>query len=112
MIRRPPRSTLFPYTTLFRSDDGAHGGENPGRALRLPVGRRPSRQPRGAGVRRRDLRISRFRVRAHGRVSMNLPEVDAHDREAPIFAPGAFRLTDAEADLIGRARRFGARVLA
>src|SRR2546430_8222 len=24
MIRRPPRSTLFPYTTLFRSDaDGA-----------------------------------------------------------------------------------------
>src|SRR3712207_8814445 len=24
MIRRPPRSTLFPYTTLFRS--GRHGG--------------------------------------------------------------------------------------
>src|SRR5260370_26635840 len=23
MIRRPPRSTLFPYTTLFRSDRGA-----------------------------------------------------------------------------------------
>src|SRR5262245_64335102 len=23
MIRRPPRSTLFPYTTLFRSKDGA-----------------------------------------------------------------------------------------
>src|SRR3712207_6871140 len=23
MIRRPPRSTLFPYTTLFRSDWGA-----------------------------------------------------------------------------------------
>src|SRR2546428_6054333 len=23
MIRRPPRSTLFPYTTLFRSDDWA-----------------------------------------------------------------------------------------
>src|SRR5689334_24681185 len=28
MIRRPPRSTLFPYTTLFRS--------RAGRALRLP----------------------------------------------------------------------------
>src|SRR3712207_5460815 len=27
MIRRPPRSTLFPYTTLFRSDlAGADGG--------------------------------------------------------------------------------------
>src|SRR3712207_7656661 len=23
MIRRPPRSTLFPYTTLFRSEKGA-----------------------------------------------------------------------------------------
>src|SRR2546426_9097960 len=26
MIRRPPRSTLFPYTTLFRSDARAYGG--------------------------------------------------------------------------------------
>src|SRR2546430_2879462 len=25
MIRRPPRSTLFPYTTLFRSLDHEHG---------------------------------------------------------------------------------------
>src|SRR6516162_10860989 len=25
MIRRPPRSTLFPYTTLFRSPDPYHG---------------------------------------------------------------------------------------
>src|SRR3712207_7050078 len=24
MIRRPPRSTLFPYTTLFRSTDGIY----------------------------------------------------------------------------------------
>ena len=24
MLRRPPRSTLFPYTTLFRSADSAH----------------------------------------------------------------------------------------
>src|SRR3712207_7807065 len=26
MIRRPPRSTLFPYTTLFRSDGGGVPG--------------------------------------------------------------------------------------
>src|SRR2546429_9824901 len=26
MIRRPPRSTLFPYTTLFRSPDRFRGG--------------------------------------------------------------------------------------
>src|SRR2546425_8878018 len=28
MIRRPPRSTLFPYTTLFRSPDGRTGHAN------------------------------------------------------------------------------------
>src|SRR5256885_17087168 len=27
MIRRPPRSTLFPYTTLFRSVEGQHGDD-------------------------------------------------------------------------------------
>src|SRR2546430_3274735 len=26
MIRRPPRSTLFPYTTLFRSESGVQVG--------------------------------------------------------------------------------------
>src|SRR3712207_8921211 len=35
MIRRPPRSTLFPYTTLFRS--------------RLQVGVEPDRVPAGHG---------------------------------------------------------------
>src|SRR5258707_5230426 len=28
MIRRPPRSTLFPYTTLFRSQGGDGRGEH------------------------------------------------------------------------------------
>src|SRR6266542_6997076 len=45
MIRRPPRSTLFPYTTLFRSSPACSGraiddGLAPGR----PAGRR------GAGL--------------------------------------------------------------
>src|SRR3989454_1581755 len=31
MIRRPPRSTLFPYTTLFRSLRGGRGGRRRGR---------------------------------------------------------------------------------
>src|SRR5258707_11763149 len=30
MIRRPPRSTLFPYTTLFRSEDRAASLPLPG----------------------------------------------------------------------------------
>src|SRR2546430_11596317 len=42
MIRRPPRSTLFPYTTLFRS--ATLGWERLQRAPRIAVGRdnRPS----------------------------------------------------------------------
>src|SRR5256885_13368740 len=35
MIRRPPRSTLFPYTTLFRSTRAP----NPEHALTVPPGR-------------------------------------------------------------------------
>src|SRR3989449_6488706 len=45
MIRRPPRSTLFPYTTLFRSLDAEHCREVPGAVRRLrPDEREP--QPR------------------------------------------------------------------
>src|SRR5256885_16500206 len=59
MIRRPPRSTLFPYTTLFRS---LGGGENVfaerqrlyplaadlGQAVPRPAGTRDTRYPRVA----------------------------------------------------------------
>src|SRR2546429_7282341 len=63
MIRRPPRSTLFPYTTLFRSRrPGRLRQELDGVARRTPVGMgaprlgsavsghhaRRARQPRGA----------------------------------------------------------------
>src|SRR3712207_9305555 len=48
MIRRPPRSTLFPYTTLFRSHGGAEvragdrggGAGQRGRVGEVVVGRR------------------------------------------------------------------------
>src|SRR2546427_6057249 len=52
MIRRPPRSTLFPYTTLFRSHrpparrPPAHPGSRRGPAA--PRHRDPA-QPRGGG---------------------------------------------------------------
>src|SRR3712207_8793437 len=49
MIRRPPRSTLFPDTTLFRSGGGGaatgSGGVGPGR-------RRPARRRSPAAARR------------------------------------------------------------
>src|SRR2546423_3726231 len=37
MIRRPPRSTLFPYTTLFRSRPVLHDGDE----LEIVQGRHP-----------------------------------------------------------------------
>src|SRR5256885_3636507 len=45
MIRRPPRSTLFPYTTLFRSPLG-EGHAETDRADRLSVLLRRARDPR------------------------------------------------------------------
>src|SRR3712207_6979100 len=48
MIRRPPRSTLFPYTTLFRSRDLYAGGEwskRPARHGGADIAGQP--QPRG-----------------------------------------------------------------
>src|SRR3712207_8039187 len=46
MIRRPPRSTLFPYTTLFRSEAPRFLTSNQGRALLLchPFGPRQQRE--------------------------------------------------------------------
>src|SRR2546428_6186242 len=42
MIRRPPRSTLFPYTTLFRS----RHGEDAARVRRVAIGRPAGRRVR------------------------------------------------------------------
>src|SRR3712207_8020986 len=39
MIRRPPRSTLFPYTTLLRSDIQPHGDGQPHRDGQPPAPR-------------------------------------------------------------------------
>src|SRR3712207_8348101 len=56
MIRRPPRSTLFPYTTLFRSADGG-GRARARRPDRVRVVPRPAvsagRVGGAAGVRPR-----------------------------------------------------------
>src|SRR5258707_3536789 len=59
MIRRPPRSTLFPYTTLFRSqaqERAKHiGVEHPCIALGRLLGQR-ARFSFGAGIVDRDIR--------------------------------------------------------
>src|SRR2546429_5703849 len=41
MIRRPPRSTLFPYTTLFRSVSAGYPARSPGRAVSAATGAAP-----------------------------------------------------------------------
>src|SRR2546427_9100834 len=60
MIRRPPRSTLFPYTTLFRSRGSGWRGRSLGRSDR--VGRSRS-SPSRASVER--LRQTRSRSEEH-----------------------------------------------
>src|SRR3989442_2859601 len=47
MIRRPPRSTLFPYTTLFRSATDAVGAEQLARRLSAAIEHEPP-EPGGA----------------------------------------------------------------
>src|SRR2546430_5411903 len=49
MIRRPPRSTLFPYTTLFRSRQPQHSGVLAGPLDDLRAGR-GERFENGLGV--------------------------------------------------------------
>src|SRR5687768_18009571 len=48
MIRRPPRSTLFPYTTLFRSPSGAGSFDPRRRRVAVPDAAR-DRGGRGGG---------------------------------------------------------------
>src|SRR3712207_8040932 len=53
MIRRPPRSTLFPYTTLFRSRaEGVPTGVGHVRLHRVPGGPRPEVQAGDVVLRR------------------------------------------------------------
>src|SRR3712207_7138967 len=51
MIRRPPRSTLFPYTTLFRSRATGAADGAPARGARRgrPARGRPGAEPGGGG---------------------------------------------------------------
>src|SRR3989442_2862186 len=67
MIRRPPRSTLFPYTTLFRSHHAVPVGAGPGRLRRPGAGARGvsqlQRQPSGIRRDRKSTRLNSSHVR-------------------------------------------------
>src|SRR3712207_8411981 len=62
MIRRPPRSTLFPYTTLFRSDD------LPAAAAATAVAS-VQRQQRPQAAHRGGERVAEAHPHAHGRAA-------------------------------------------
>src|SRR2546429_7325600 len=68
MIRRPPRSTLFPYTTLFRSLDvePAHGAGAGGGAARGPA--RDAALAPGDSAARPDRKSTRLNS-SHGYIS-------------------------------------------
>src|SRR2546428_6593133 len=50
MIRRPPRSTLFPYTTLFRSFSNRLSLEGPSIQSELPHHLQPLRRRRQSNI--------------------------------------------------------------
>src|SRR2546426_9111662 len=58
MIRRPPRSTLFPYTTLFRSRTACGGRRARGRGGAC-ARRHPGREPRAVRAPRQDTTVHR-----------------------------------------------------
>src|SRR3989449_2291017 len=65
MIRRPPRSTLFPYTTLFRSHEAASPPRRRGLGLGRDVDRPAELVPLGARKSRDERRTVR-RLRPGG----------------------------------------------
>src|SRR2546422_1284635 len=74
MIRRPPRSTLFPYTTLFRSSvrsiRAASRRRPPGRLVPRPCdqARRPPPARDNEGIPNRDRKSTRLNS-SHGYIS-------------------------------------------
>src|SRR2546422_1880314 len=103
MIRRPPRSTLFPYTTLFRSILRCDGQ----RQLLGPLSRGGWR-----GLsRERSRRGRRRRIVRHQRHALERHRPNVLPRFAPEDAVGAERLRRRSAGRVGRWDRV-ARLLA
>src|SRR2546427_9272812 len=68
MIRRPPRSTLFPYTTLFRSPRALRAGHRRILGLLLPRAEGGRRLQGGAGGQAQDRKSTRLNS-SHSQIS-------------------------------------------
>src|SRR3712207_8566169 len=71
MIRRPPRSTLFPYTTLFRSAAVGGLGDEPAGRIRADPGARVRRAPRARERRHGGRALRRLRRRDRKSTRLN-----------------------------------------
>src|SRR3712207_8163724 len=68
MIRRPPRSTLFPYTTLFRSDREKQGIGDGSQSSRCRRNELPPRRERQEGTGEQDRKSTRLNS-SHANIS-------------------------------------------
>src|SRR5215510_10418733 len=65
MLRRPPRSTLFPYTTLFRSSSSRGRADTPPSSLGCAPVPRPGRRSATTRTRRSEEHTSELQSRGH-----------------------------------------------
>src|SRR2546429_5030927 len=92
MIRRPPRSTLFPYTTLFRSHLEQHEalrGRGRGMDDQVPVGRGQRRAhlaPVGGEVCRSEEHTSELQSRLHLVCRLLLEKKNKNDSRSHSYA--------------------------
>src|SRR2546427_13244432 len=83
MIRRPPRSTLFPYTTLFRSPTAAASWAPECPAAGSRSGPRSRRGRRPAARRARAERRARERTRRQSEPASEHLHAEGHGVAAP-----------------------------
>src|SRR2546426_12788319 len=102
MIRRPPRSTLFPYTTLFRSDPPEHARL---RRRGIHVQQGSARLPRRGTEAAAAARLGRPGVRPA--VDRALAHREAGEAEGAAVAAAARRATLQRAARPGRSAAAG-----
>src|SRR3989442_6030968 len=108
MIRRPPRSTLFPYTTLFRSHGadsqvhGRDGGHLAGGALAVELPGHDDAPPGGLGA-GHELRVDILEAELRDGRDVRAEDQDARPRRGDVVG----RDLVAELQQYGRLQRLG-----
>src|SRR3712207_8611218 len=85
MIRRPPRSTLFPYTTLFRSGAEETAGRGAG-GEHADLLRQRQRRPAGERVEQQDRKSTRLNS-SHANISYAVFCLKKKIKTSPFYFP-------------------------